>query len=131
MLLGDNFAHADLHAGNVIITLQKTIPSSFLQKECISEMSVEEIEALKSCKSTEEWCKHLESFKLNGYKPKLVLVDAGLVSVLSPVSLGNFTDVVQAALQFNGVEIADLLIKRSTHPTLVIDEVLAKEKCHL
>lgn len=119
MLLKDNFAHADLHAGNVIITLVKKNTHLF-SPDTFTELSTQECEQLDSCTSQQEWTSRLLAYKKQDYTPKLILIDVGLISELKDASLTNFTDVVQAALQFDGYTIADLLISRSTHPHCVI-----------
>lgn len=126
MLLKDNFAHADLHAGNVILTLQKIEQAKFMKSSMITPLTQSQLIHLKTSKTKKEWNDRLEYFALQGYTPRLTLVDAGLVSVLNPTSLSNFTNVLQAALQFDGQKIAQLLIEKSTHPHLVIDPLIAQ-----
>lgn len=111
----------DNDIGNVLITFEKYTSKTVFQGEQVINISQEDLKRLQASKSAEEWKIQLIHLKSEGYMPKLILVDVGLTSTLNENSKQNFIDVVQAALQFDGYSIANLLIERSTHPELVIN----------
>jgi aarF domain-containing kinase len=49
------------------------------------------------------------------------MLDAGLVSVLSPENLRNFLDLFSAVSSFNGKKVARLMIERSKTPETALD----------
>ena len=120
MLLKDNFAHADLHAGNVIISLSKKTPARLFTKQSTLNLTLDELHELNTCTGSIQWINMLAHYKKLGYEPTLTLVDVGLVSELNLSSITSLTDVANAALRFDGYKIAELLMKGSRYPDLVI-----------
>jgi aarF domain-containing kinase len=89
MLLWDNFVHADLHPGNMLIKFP----------HCPSELP-------RTC---EEACLAYSQ----GYKPTLVFIDTGLITELSSRDFTNFTDLFKAlVLRADGYLAGRLILDR-------------------
>ncbi|PVZ98669.1 hypothetical protein BB558_005326 [Smittium angustum] len=69
----------------------------------------------------EELFVFLNEISALGYKPKLVFLDCGLVTVLDKPKRRNFLDLFDAVCSFNGYEAGKQMIERSKTPKLVID----------
>ncbi|KAF9950263.1 hypothetical protein BGZ70_001446 [Mortierella alpina] len=132
MLIFDNFVHADLHPGNIFVrfynpsanNLFKQIMSRFLGREDQTLSSTDE--ATKRLKAVpkgdkEAWTQELESLYNEGYRPQVVFIDAGLVSVLSNKNRMDFLDLFHALAEFDGYRAGQLMIERSRSPGSVID----------
>ncbi|KAF9566035.1 hypothetical protein EC968_003931 [Mortierella alpina] len=132
MLIFDNFVHADLHPGNIFVrfynpsanNLFKQIMSRFLGREDQTLSSSDE--ATKRLKAVpkddkEAWTRELESLYNEGYRPQVVFIDAGLVSVLSNKNRMDFLDLFHALAEFDGYRAGQLMIERSRSPEGVID----------
>ena len=78
--------------------------------------------------SRSDFLSQLNFLDTSGYEPHLVMLDAGLVSILSDDNLDNFLDLFQAVASFDGSRAADLLISRSKTPNTVINEPLFRSK---
>jgi aarF domain-containing kinase len=125
MLLLDNFVHADLHPGNIHVTFMRKrlgsslFSSSFMhslmegEEECID---AEALEALRAIRTPEAWSRAMQDLQAEGYKPVMVFLDAGLVSVLSDQNMSNFLDLFSAIVNFDGAQVAQLMIDRSKLP---------------
>ena len=72
------------------------------------------------------WNPILERLAAEGYQPRLVIMDAGLVSTLSPANLLNLQEAFKAGLEFDGARIATLLMERCKDPAAVVDREGAK-----
>ncbi|KAF9274363.1 hypothetical protein BGZ68_000736 [Mortierella alpina] len=132
MLIFDNFVHADLHPGNIFVrfynpsanNLFKQIMSRFMGREDQTLSSTDE--ATKRLKAVpkddkEAWTRELESLYNEGYRPQVVFIDAGLVSVLSNKNRMDFLDLFHALAEFDGYRAGQLMIERSRAPEGVID----------
>ncbi|KAJ3324672.1 hypothetical protein HDU76_013365 [Blyttiomyces sp. JEL0837] len=144
MTMRHNFIHADLHAGNVLVTFQRPSTASsgsFFSrmfqgnKSNSSKPVMETIDSETLAKirdyaqsSPEKLTKLLEALDRKGYHPHLIILDAGLASTLSPQNSQNLNDVCNAALDFNPDRMVDLLASRCRDPSRVIGLHAARDK---
>lgn len=153
MLLIDNFVHADLHPGNILVRFYKsrTIdlrelikilwsrPSSHNGSGDTNRLPVDD-------KATEEaitrlrphrhdpasWNAELEKLDKEGFRPQLIFIDTGLVTELNDVNRRNFLDLFRAIAEFDGYRAGHLMIERCRQPDAVIDpEIFALKMQHL
>ncbi|KAF8711984.1 ABC protein, partial [Rhizoctonia solani] len=147
MLLLDNFVHSDLHPGNIMIKFYKpstrdmffTFFSSVLNKSgpplnkfahAESDVIVAHLRRLSN--SPDEWHQALNELEEDGYQPELVLLDAGLVTVLSEKNRRNFLDLFRAIAEFDGYRAGQLMVQRCRSPHLAIDpDVFALKIQHM
>ncbi|KAI8144427.1 hypothetical protein BJV82DRAFT_667634 [Fennellomyces sp. T-0311] len=88
------------------------------------EVAVERVLAVRD--NPAEMQKELEALEEEGYYPRLVFLDAGLVNELNDVNRRNFLDLFQAIAQFDGYQAGELMVERCRTPELVIEpEVFA------
>lgn len=129
MLIVDNFTHADLHPGNVLVKFYKGIPKTIFNQD--NEINDSIYKILSTC-STEEWDSAMEELNILGYRPTLVFLDAGLVTKLSTQDQKNFLDLFQAVLTFHGYEAGLLMVERSRQTERVINkDIFALKMEHL
>ncbi|TPX70651.1 hypothetical protein SpCBS45565_g01629 [Spizellomyces sp. 'palustris'] len=128
MLVLDNFVHADLHPGNIFVTFRPVASrtwQSLFRRTGVSEAPEDMISSTEIARlvalTPAEWPVAMERLAREGYKPRLILLDAGLVSELSPENLRNFLDLFRAVAEFDGTRVARLMIERSRTPQTVID----------
>ena len=145
MLLLDNFTHADLHPGNIMIKFYKPTTKSILRNlltrvlskfdadyatgaakgaipidEQTDQAVVAELMKLKS--DQDAWLDELDRLDSLGYQPELVFLDAGLTVELTPVNRRNFLDLFGAVAEFDGALAGHLMVERCKMPDLVQDE---------
>ena len=140
MLLIDNFIHADLHPGNIMVRFYKPegVPAlrrSKAKKDLDHTVDVTE-EVLKRLRplrrSKAEWLAQLEQIDAEGYRPQLIFIDTGLVTELNSVNRNNFLDLFKAIAEFDGYKAGHLMVDRCRQPDAVIDkEVFALRMQHL
>lgn len=146
MLLLDNFVHADLHPGNIMIKFLKPPTTSMLLKNIGSALfpsffaeasenggtagslhpadreSDDVVDKLRSTKhDPAAWNAQLADLYVDGYIPEIVFIDAGLVTTLSSTNRRNFLDLFQAIAHFDGYLTGQLMVARSKTPELAID----------
>ncbi|KAG8740368.1 hypothetical protein FRC10_004407 [Ceratobasidium sp. 414] len=147
MLLLDNFVHADLHPGNIMIKFYKPTTkdvfydffSSLFNSDAPplsghahdeSDVIVAHLQQLAH--SPVEWRQALHELEEDGYQPELVFLDAGLVTVLSERNRHNFLDLFRAIAEFDGYRAGQLMVQRCRSPQLAIDpEIFALKMQHL
>ncbi|CDO72948.1 hypothetical protein BN946_scf185007.g2 [Trametes cinnabarina] len=154
MLLLDNFVHADLHPGNIMIKFTRPpAPSgenawtSILKRLTGTTPSVvdmpsspstpqspdEIVNQLRSLSNDpEQWRIALEKVREQGWLPEIVFVDAGLVTTLNTVNRKNFIDLFRAVAEFDGYRAGILMVERCRTPELAIDvETFALRMQHI
>jgi len=141
MLLIDNFTHADLHPGNIMVRFYKPerieLPFGRHKQSESPDRSVdvtdEVMAKLKPHRNQpEQWVKQLEQIDREGYRPQLIFIDAGLVTALNGTNRSNFLDLFKAIAEFDGYRAGHLMIDRCRQPNAVIDgEVFALKMQHL
>lgn len=145
MLLLDNFTHADLHPGNIMIKffhptrasqfhafvsrLLAPFDSDYRPGGPKGPQSADDqaedhvVTRLQSLKHDQEaWLAELDRLDSVGYQPELVLLDAGLTVELSPLNRRNFLDLFSAVAEFDGELAGTLMVERCRTPELVIDK---------
>ncbi|KDN44741.1 ABC1-domain-containing protein [Tilletiaria anomala UBC 951] len=145
MLLVDNFTHADLHPGNIMVKFYRATTESLLKDlsarilarfdndyapgakkgqvpldELTDESVLERLRPLKD--DQDAWLDELTRLDEMGYQPELVFLDAGLTVELSPINRRNFLELFGAVAEFDGALAGRLMVERCRMPDLVIDE---------
>lgn len=128
MLIFYNFIHADLHPGNIMVEFYKKSAyhplrvawSKLLGREVVDdgEAAVNRVLAVKD--DPEALQRELQKLDEEGYSPKLVFIDTGLVNELNEVNRRNFLDLFQAIAQFDGYRAGELMVERCRSPEAVI-----------
>jgi len=155
MLLIDNFVHADLHPGNIMVRFYKsrTIdlheliqilwsrPSSHQngngdsskRKPLDPKVTEEAIVRLRPLKNDPRaWYAELEKLNKEGFRPQLIFIDTGLVTELNDVNRMNFLDLFRAVAEFDGYRAGHLMVERCRQPDAVIEpEIFALKMQHL
>ena len=143
MVLIDNFIHADLHPGNIMVRFYKPekldVPI-FTRKENRTtgpiespDVTEEVLERLRPHrKNPEQWKARLREIDNEGYRPQLIFIDAGLVTELNAKNRTNFLDLFKAVAEFDGYKAGHLMVERCRQPEAVLDgEVFALRMQHL
>ncbi|KAF2712454.1 ABC1-domain-containing protein [Pleomassaria siparia CBS 279.74] len=143
MVLIDNFIHADLHPGNIMVRFYKPekldVPI-FTRKEDRTtgpkespDVTEEVLQRLRPyTKKPTEWKATLQEIDNEGYRPQLIFIDAGLVTELNATNRTNFLDLFKAVAEFDGYKAGHLMVERCKQPDAVIDsEVFALRMQHL
>jgi len=145
MLLIDNFVHADLHPGNIMVNFYKPtkpdvhLPSISRQDptQPSTPTEIDESEAVLSrlrphLGHQSEWISALAQVDSEGYRPQLIFIDTGLVTELNATNRTNFLDLFRALAEFDGYKAGELMIERCRQPDAVIDgDVFALKMQHL
>ena len=148
MLLLDNFVHADLHPGNIMVRFYKPeridIPfrrrlTGSSESEAADEaregtdVTEEALERLRPCRHRPDaWAEQLDSLDAEGYRPQLIFLDTGLVTSLSGNNRRNFLALFKAVAEFDGYRAGHLMVERCRQPEAVLDqEVFALKMQHL
>jgi aarF domain-containing kinase len=141
MLLLDNFVHADLHPGNIMVRFYKPEQLNLAfgrHKESDNpnegtDVTEEVLDRVRPFRHRpEEWRKALEAIDAEGYRPQLIFIDTGLVTSLNSVNRKNFLDLFKAVAEFDGYRAGELMVDRCRQPEAVIDrDVFALRMQHL
>lgn len=130
MLLIDNFVHADLHPGNIMVRFYKPeqIKLPFgRRKESDSpgnavDVTEEVLQRLRPHRHKPDgWAKTLAKIESEGYRPQLIFIDTGLVTALNRINRANFLELFKAIAEFDGYRAGHLMIDRCRQPEAVID----------
>lgn len=145
MLIIDNFVHADLHPGNIMVRFFKPQTRPFLEQvsEIFSSRPKAQIHDDKVTddivarlkpfrKQREQWLAELQKVSDEGYRPQLIFIDTGLVTELNDVNRTNFLDLFSSVANFDGHKAGTLMVERCRQPTAVVDpEIFALKMQHL
>ena len=143
MLIIDNFVHADLHPGNIMVRFYKSsqlkLPRTVKQEpnKPVDQETVDETESVLSRlrpyrHNKAAWESVLAEIDAEGYRPQLIFIDTGLVTQLNATNRRNFLDLLRAVAEFDGYKAGKLMIERCRQPDAVIDsEVFALKMQHL
>src|SRR5579862_3864033 len=142
MLLIDNFVHADLHPGNIMVRFYKPKQLDFISRlspwltpkaEDGTDVTEEVLSRLRPHRhKPQEWTAQLSQFDEEGYRPQLIFIDTGLVTQLNQTNRRNFLDLFKAVVEFDGYKAGHLMVERCRQPDAVIDkEIFALKMQHL
>ena len=157
MLLIDNFVHADLHPGNIMVRFYKPArvienppsidvfsrtrpaPDTTARKESAESIADDEdvteqvLSRLRPYRHKPQgWVNELARIDEAGYRPQLIFIDTGLVTELNDANRTNFLDLFKAVAEFDGYKAGHLMVERCRQPDAVIDrEVFALRMQHL
>ncbi|EPS40461.1 hypothetical protein H072_5706 [Dactylellina haptotyla CBS 200.50] len=138
MLLIDNFAHADLHPGNILVRFYRPVPAPLkIRLPFLTQISfwgnsdTDGDTGWKADRATsrlcllkrdpEKWQEELSKLTSEGFKPQLIFIDTGLVTELSPLNRQNFLDLFTSVAEFDGYRAGELMVDRCRQPSSVID----------
>ena len=146
MLLIDNFIHADLHPGNIMvrfyqpskIDVKGKLPSPLTSAQGKNihddqDVTEEVLARLRPHRNDKEaWTSTLSALDREGYRPQLIFIDTGLVTELNDTNRRNFLDLFKAVAEFDGYKAGHLMVERCRQPSAVVDkEVFALRMQHL
>lgn len=143
MVLIDNFIHADLHPGNIMVRFYKPekldVPIMSRKEDRTTgpkdspDVTEEVLRRLRPYKKDpQQWRKMLQEIDHEGYRPQIIFIDTGLVTELNAVNRTNFLDLFKAVAEFDGYRAGHLMVERCRQPEAVIDpEVFALRMQHL
>lgn len=118
MMILNNFVHADLHPGNVMIR--------FMDRST-NKINDSIIDQLNQNYGTPQFNNILKK-ALHSYIPQICFIDVGLVTELNNKNRINFIDLFQALTKFDGYQAGKLMIERSRTPNSAIDPLGFSQK---
>lgn len=132
MLLIDNFIHADLHPGNIMVRFYQSekpnLPFSKHKDEDpqsqpdVTEQVLARLQPYRHRKDPQAWQAELSKIDKEGFRPQLIFIDTGLVTELNATNRRNFLDLFKAVAEFDGYKAGHLMCQRCRQPDAVIDE---------
>lgn len=128
MLILDNFVHADLHPGNMMIRFYKNELYKHSKEYKIVKSSNEDEtnkitdELLALGDDNEAWCHRLSELYREGYHAEICFLDAGLITELNHDDRVNFIDLFKALSEFDGYKAGELMVERSRTPETALDK---------
>jgi len=147
MVLLDNFIHADLHPGNIMVRFYETkqpelpqilaksplsAPSPDVPNGDVTEQVLSRLRPFKRDKDASGWKAELQKIDNEGYRPQLIFIDTGLVTELNATNRRNFLELFRAIAEFDGYRAGNLMCERCRQPEAVIDkDVFALKMQHL
>ncbi|KAI1387340.1 ABC1 family protein [Hypoxylon trugodes] len=145
MLLIDNFVHADLHPGNIMVRFYQAYqPDLSLRNSSngqkphpkdqadVTEQVLARLRPFRKRKDPAAWEAELKKIDQEGFRPQLIFIDTGLVTELNATNRQNFLDLFRAVAEFDGYKAGHLMCERCRQPDAVIDkEVFALKMQHL
>lgn len=118
MMLKDNFLHADLHPGNILVSFVDN------KDQSVSGKFYKTFQENDHSKRVEL----LNSLKTQGFSPNLVVLDAGLVNQLSDKQYSSLVNVAHAAIDSDAVKMTEIFVVESKNPSGVLDQKLLELK---
>lgn len=149
MLLLDNFVHADLHPGNIMVRFYETEKPDLTvrlhqhrngnedhvhppEQNDATEKVLARLRPFRHQRDPTAWSKELTKIDEEGFRPQLIFIDTGLVTELNDTNRRNFLDLFRAVAEFDGYRAGHLMCERCRQPEAVIDkEVFALKMQHL
>ncbi|TDZ31980.1 ABC1 family protein [Colletotrichum spinosum] len=143
MLLIDNFVHADLHPGNIMVRFyQSDEPNLKFRKghgskhpqeqNDVTEQVLARLRPYRHRKDPAAWKAELAKIDHEGFRPQLIFIDTGLVTELNETNRKNFLDLFRAVAEFDGYKAGNLMCERCRQPDAVLDkDVFALKMQHL
>ncbi|RCI16534.1 hypothetical protein L249_2645 [Ophiocordyceps polyrhachis-furcata BCC 54312] len=157
MLLIDNFVHADLHPGNIMVRFYQparnqlrlgggSSGSSSSKKvrdeplpardedaaADVTERVLERLRPFRHRRNKAAWEAELASIDAEGYRPQLIFIDTGLVTELNETNRANFLALFRAVAEFDGYKAGHLMCQRCRQPDAVLEqEIFALKMQHL
>ena len=141
MLLLDNFVHADLHPGNIMVRFYKPAQvdlafgrhAQSTDPQRGTDVTEEVLGRLRPCRhQRDRWAAQLEQIEAEGYRPQLIFIDTGLATSLDAANRRNFLELFKAVAEFDGYRAGHLMVERCRQPEAVLDEeVFALRMQHL
>lgn len=124
MLILDDFVHADLHPGNVLIRFVRTnkYETKIISTENESFRLIQSLR--KKLKDDDPSFIDELNHTLEHYTPQICFIDTGLVTELNHANRINFIDLFNALARFDGYKAGELMIERSKTPATAIDKEL-------
>jgi aarF domain-containing kinase len=144
MLLLDNFVHADLHPGNIMVRFYESekprlslgrghsSPGDPDNQTDVTEHVLERLRPFRRRADKAAWEAELAKIDREGFRPQLIFIDTGLVTELNATNRRNFLDLFRAVAEFDGYKAGILMCERCRQPDAVLDkEVFALKMQHL
>jgi aarF domain-containing kinase len=147
MLLLDNFVHADLHPGNIMVRFYQARQSNIPglrhpgrdthkphpeNQDDVTEHVLARLRPYRKRKDSAAWEAELKKIDAEGFRPQLIFIDTGLVTELNATNRRNFLDLFRAVAEFDGYKAGHLMCERCRQPDAVLDkEVFALKMQHL
>lgn len=141
MLLLDNFVHADLHPGNIMVRFYQSQQPELPQlrhrppvggQPEVTDLVIARLRPLRGRNSKAAWEAELAKMEAEGYRPQLVFIDTGLVTELNAKNRQNFLALFRAVAEFDGYKAGQLMCERCRQPEAVLDkDVFALKMQHL
>lgn len=127
MLLLDNFVHADLHPGNMLVRFYKNEMYKHEKEYKIVKLSNEQetnriTAELLALKTSDEWCQKLALLYEHGFHAEICFLDVGLITELNHRDRYNFIDLFKALSEFDGYKAGELMVERSRLPETAINK---------
>ncbi|KAL5904729.1 hypothetical protein ACKVWC_009167 [Pyricularia oryzae] len=144
MLLLDNFVHADLHPGNIMVRFyqaaQPDLPQMPLKRRSqnegppsqppqnsesqvdVTEQVLSRLRPHKGRENKAAWEEELRKIDDEGFRPQLIFIDTGLVTELNAKNRRNFLDLFRAVAEFDGYRAGVLMCERCRQPDAVLDK---------
>ncbi|KAF5502681.1 ABC1 family protein [Colletotrichum aenigma] len=142
MLLIDNFVHADLHPGNIMVRFyQSDEPDLKFRRSTthhpqeqndVTEQVLARLRPFRHRADPAAWDAELAKIDREGFRPQLIFIDTGLVTELNETNRRNFLDLFRAVAEFDGYKAGNLMCERCRQPDAVLDkEIFALKMQHL
>ncbi|CCF58219.1 hypothetical protein KAFR_0E00650 [Kazachstania africana CBS 2517] len=127
MLILDDFIHADLHPGNVMVRFIRT--NKYGTEITSNEEEIFAIvQSLKDIRDDSTEFNERIVKMMEEYKPQICFIDTGLVTELNFQNRLNFIDLFNSLAMFDGYRAGELMIERSRTPESAINKELFSRK---